>query len=479
MEFRLNALPDAEFTLLHSAALRLLDEFGVAVEHGEGRRLLLADNRNCLGNNDRIRLDSSYVTDVLARVPENGFKLYGRDENRVVDVRVGATTFRPSTGEPFVYDYNTRERRSAVRDDAVTLVRLTDALPEFEMVNAVVNPTDTPAGRANVDLFVISHRYSSKPSDVTVSTGIEVKAIAAIASILRGSSQSLRDRPLTAIDASVVTPLRFTPDDTEAFLEAARQGLPVEILTSPSMAISSPITIAGSTVVSAAEMIAAICLIYAIEPGLGVVNTVRISPIDMRSGAYNYGAPELAMGSVLSTAYSDRLNIPSNVYGFGTSAKAPGIQSAMEKSLGGLLIALAHPHLITGSGTLDNSLVTGPELLVIDHELARMVKRVRGGVEVSEETIGLSDFMEGMCARGSMIAEDHTVDHLRKRALVDCGLNQWQSYDAWLAGGKEGLLERAHEEVVSILAEHQPPMFDSATEGAIAGVLERYYPETR
>ena len=105
---------------------------------------------------------------------------------------------------------------------------------------------------------------------------------------------------------------------------------------------------------------------------------------------------------MLAAACSARYHIPTNLYGFGSAAKVPGIQSAMEKTFGGLLIALGRHHMITGSGILYNSLVTSPELLVIDHEAIRFIRRICRPIEIDEEAIGIDALIKGMGEDGTL-----------------------------------------------------------------------------
>ena len=372
MRLQLKDISDSEFNTMHAAILRLLDEFGVLFENEEARRLL-ANAGNRLDEEGRIHLQPGFVESMLKFIPTDGFTLYGRDEAKAVRVAVDHMCFRPSTGEPFLFDYETRSRRPATMEDSRTLVRVTDALEGYDMVNSVVNVDEAPGSWGNILRFVNAHRHSLKPSDITVSTDREVRAVARIGTAIRGSEEGLREKPLTAVDVAMISPLRCTDEETRAFLECARRGIPVEILTSPSLGVSSPLTLAGGVALTMAETVAALCLLYQVAPGLGVINVARVSPINLRSGAYNYSAPELGMGSVLTAACSARYHLPTNLYGFGTAAKTFGGQAEMEKVFSGLLMALGRHHLITGAGTLDNSLITGPELLVVDHEAIRFI----------------------------------------------------------------------------------------------------------
>ena len=471
MKLQLQDISDSEFNIMHESVLRLLSEFGVLFEEQTARNLLVKAG-NTVDDNGRVHLSEKFVESMLAQVPKDGFMMYGRDESKTLHVAVDKMAFRPSTGAPFVLDYETKSRRESSMDDARMMVTLVDALDGYDMVNSVVSPSDAPGGKGNLRRFVNAHRYSLKPSDITVMTGQEVEAIARISAAIRGTEQGLREKPLTAMDVAMITPLRCAKEQVEAMMECAKWGLPIEVLTSPAMGMTSPITVAGSTVVAMAEVIAALCLVYLIEPGLGIINTTRVSPTNMYTTAYNYGAPELGISSVLSGALSNRYHIPTNLYGLGTVAKMPGSQASLEKTFGGLLMALSRPHMITGPGMLDNSIVTSPEQLVIDNEAIRFIKRICKPIEIDQESIALEMFMRNMSDEGVLLAEEHTVKHLRAGEMIDAGLGQWVSYSEWQKQGCPDLFNLAHEKIKQILAEHTVEPFDAKLENQINKIIE-------
>ncbi len=469
MRTQLQDLGDTEFQIMHQSVLRLLTEYGVLFED-RGACDLLAKAGNRVDCDGRVHLESRFVESVLAQVPEEGFTLYGRDGTHPLRVAVDAIAFRPSTGTPTILDHSTGCRRDATADDMRTMVTLVDALDGFDMVHAVVSPRDVPGGIANVRGFIDSHRYSRKPSDVTVMTAEEVRTIARVAAAIRGGERELREKPLTAVDVAMISPLRCAREQTQALMECARLGLPVEVLTSPLMGVSAPVTVTGSASVALAEMVAALCLVYVLAPGLGAICTARIQPTDMHAASVNLGGPELGMGSVLVAACCARYHLPSNLYGLGTSAKAPGAQAQMEKMLSGLLLALGRPHMVTGGGMLDHGLLTSPEQMVIDDEAIRFIKRIRRPIAIDEEAIGLEALMAGMAAGGSLLAEPHTVRHLREE-LLQCGLGQWQDLSQWEDGGRPDLPERAHKRVQEILATHAVEPFEANLENDIQRIL--------
>ncbi len=474
MRLRLQPMPDSDYQAMHEAVLRLLDEFGVLFEHDQARKML-ADAGNPVDGAGRVHLQPAFVEKMLALVPKDGFMMYGADESKELRVAVDSLAFRPSTGAPFILDYATRRRRPATMEDARTMAILTDELDGYDMVNNVVTPSSAPAGKDNVRLFALAHNYSGKPSDITVMTGEEVRAIARIASAIRGGAEKLREKPLTAVDVAMITPLRCAGDQVDALLECAKWGVPIEILTSPAMALTGPVTLAGCAALAVAEHIAAMCLVYLAAPGLGMICTSRVSPTNMRTTSYNYGTPDLGKGSVVVAEYLARHAIPTNQYGFGTIAKMCGAQAEMEKLLSGLPMIMSRPHMITGSAILDNAMLTSPEQLVIDNETIRLVKHVLRPIEVTAESIGVDAIMEAMPTQGTMLAEEHTINYLRKGELVDCGLDQWEGYDEWLSKGAPDLFERAHEKVEEILAKRVDELFPPGLEEEIDRILDEEF----
>lgn len=454
MLLRLNGMPDAEFNAMHGATLEFLWEYGVLFENDESVDLLKKAG-NSAGADGRIHLKPCFVESMIKRIPPDGFTMAGRDGDKKLTVAPGSIAFRPSTGAPYVFDYNSNARRSATAADARDFTLLADALDGYDMVHSVVSPFDTPGGAENVLMFVNSHRHSTKPSDITVMSAKEVRAIGEISQAIRGGPDRLREMPLTAVDIAMITPLRCAGEQAQAFLECARWGMPIEVLTVPAMGMTAPATIAGSVMAAMADFFAALCLVYLVNPGLGMINTARITPTNMRTTACNYGAPELGMGSAVAAAVCERYHIPTNLYGFGTNAKKSGAQAELEKMTSALALGLSGgAHMVTGGGMLDEALTASAEQLVIDDESIRYIKRLRAPVEIGRDSIGMETVMEGMRTAGCLLAEEHTVRHVRAGELMDCGLEQWQSYGMWEEKGKPDLYEHAHEKTKRILSNH-------------------------
>lgn len=467
MRIQFQDITAEEFATMHEGILRLLSEYGVLFEHDEAVRLL-TEAGNELGSDGRVHLKPAFVEKMLGLVPKDGFTLYGRDESRILRAAVDEIAFRPSTGTPFIVDYGTTTYRDATMEDARVMTLVADALDGVGMVNCAVNPAGAPHGEGTLRLFATSHRYSQKPSDVTVMTRQEVEGIARIGAAIRGSAEKLREKPLTEIDVAMITPLRCAGEQVEALLECAKWGIPIELLTSPAMGLTSPITLAGSAVVNIAEMIAALCLVYTVSPGHGMTNTSRVTSVNMRTTAYNSSGPELGMASLLVTLCCERYNIPTDSYGFGTTARFPGIQAAMDKMSNGMLMSLGKPFMVTGGGMLGNSLATSPEQLVIDNEAFRQIKHMRRRIAIDEDALGFDALKSGMAESGCLLMEEHTIRNLKAGEIMECGIGQW---GAECLSDPDGMLKQAHAKVEEILSTHEVEPFDPALEREIERII--------
>lgn len=118
-----------------------------------------------------------------------------------------------------------------------------------------------------------------------------------------------------------------------------------------------------------------------------------------------------------------------------------------------LMSALAGANMIYGLGMIDLGMTLDFAQLVVDNEIAKMVRNVIGGIPVTDETIAL-DVIHSVGAGGHFLMEDHTLERMRSvKSYTD--LFDRQPYDGWTRAGKKDLAARALEETKRILATHK------------------------
>ena len=127
--------------------------------------------------------------------------------------------------------------------------------------------------------------------------------------------------------------------------------------------------------------------------------------------------------------------------------------------------------MIYGLGMIDLGMTLDYAQLVVDNEIARMVRRVLQGIPVSDETMAV-DLIRSVGAGGHFLSAQHTRNHM-KTVQSNSILFDRSTYSRWDASGRQDLAERALAETRRILETHKPkPLSQQVTEGLRKIVLD-------
>jgi trimethylamine--corrinoid protein Co-methyltransferase len=128
-------------------------------------------------------------------------------------------------------------------------------------------------------------------------------------------------------------------------------------------------------------------------------------------------------------------------------------QSGHEKTLTGLLPALAGANLIYGLGMLESGVTMDYGQLVLDNEIARLIKYSVGGIPVNDETLAVED-IAAVGAFGDFLSLDATYKHMREQSMPK--LMDRRVREDWAASGSTDAYGRAMTEARRLLADYQP-----------------------
>ena len=127
-----------------------------------------------------------------------------------------------------------------------------------------------------------------------------------------------------------------------------------------------------------------------------------------------------------------------------------------------LLPALAGANIIYGLGMLELGMTLDFAQLVIDNEIALMVKKAVGGISVTDDDLAV-DVIKEVGAAGEFISHKHTRNHF-KGYQSSSDLIDRRMRGAWISDAKD-LTEKAYEKAIDILENHKPdPLPDGAAE---------------
>jgi trimethylamine--corrinoid protein Co-methyltransferase len=113
-----------------------------------------------------------------------------------------------------------------------------------------------------------------------------------------------------------ISPLVIPEGTAETIIETAKAGIPLMCLSMAMAGGMAPVTIAGSLIVTNAEILGALTLSQLVRKGTPFVYGSSTGTLDMRhNAAAMVGCPELALISTGVAALAQMYNVPSLVAG--------------------------------------------------------------------------------------------------------------------------------------------------------------------
>ncbi len=114
---------------------------------------------------------------------------------------------------------------------------------------------------------------------------------------------------------------------------------------------------------------------------------------------------------------------------------------------------MAGTNLIYGLGMIESGVTFDYAQLVMDDELASMVKHVVGGIRVDDEALAVDD-IAAVGSFGDFLSLDATMRHMREASQPE--LLDRRVREDWEARGSSDLHQRSLEKARHILETHHP-----------------------
>jgi trimethylamine--corrinoid protein Co-methyltransferase len=105
-------------------------------------------------------------------------------------------------------------------------------------------------------------------------------------------------------------------------------------------------------------------------------------------------------------------------------------------------------------GMLEMGQILSFSQMVMDDEIAAMVKRTVRGIDISSELLAV-DLIKQVGIAGNFLGQKHTMKHLRSEQ-VQADLIDRRMRGGWEKKGSRDLHQSAVEKAKNILANHQP-----------------------
>jgi len=465
----LKFLSQDQIEKIHSATLNILEEVGVLIHDTEFLRFLGDFGATIDLDKKRAKLPPDLVEKSVKKAPRH-VTFYARDSRHNVRFDEDRIYTHPLGGAANVFDLDSGTVRAANRNDIENLTRLVDALPNVHTATMIVYPSDVHERLRDIYGVEAILRNTSKNFDATPYTDESFPYIIKMIEAVTGEDE-LRKKPIATVSASPTSPLQFSADVTKIMTRAARHNLPIAILPCPLAGATSPVTLAGTLVQQNAEMLAGIAMVQMLSPGNPVQYSPRCIPLDMLTGQACAGVESPIM-SVCCVQLAKYYGLPSDVYGLDTDSKVLDEQAAIERSISGLLPALAGANALSGAGCVESGITASYEQLVIDDEIFSMIFRATKGIDFTEEKLASDVIKKVVLESSNFLQQKHTLQHFQSEHFIPKLLNR-AARARWEKMGSKSIVEVAKEKAKKILAEHQPLPLEEDVKREIAEIREQ------
>lgn len=433
-----------------SEAMDVLEKTGVLVENEEALQLL--KDAECELRDHTVWISEDIVHRALETVPHS-IKVYDREGRLAMTLEEDHVYFDPGSAALTILDSETKQSREPKSQDLVRFATLTDALTNIAAQSTGLISTDVPKEIQDRYRLYIALQYCTKPV-VTGTFAVEsFKIMKEMLVAVRGSEDKLKEKPLAIFDCCPSPPLKWSNLTCQNLIDAAKAGIPAELVSMPLTGATSPVTLAGTLVQLTAENLSGIVIHQLTHPGAPIIFGGSPAAFDMRKGTTPMGAVETMMIDAAYAQIGKRLGLPTHAYMGLSDAKVVDSQSGLESGMGAVIAALAGINVISGPGMLNFESCQSLEKLVVDNEICGMAIRLVRGIEARGEQMGgdlYGDIYDGEHFMGS----DETIRWFRKEIYTAGSVVDRDTYDVWSARGQKSAWERACEEVDRILKTH-------------------------
>lgn len=448
-------------------AFDIMQQVGFQVLHQEARNMLKKAGALVKGN--RVKVPEHVVQECLRSAPK-GFTIYDREGNRALEVEGRKSYFGTSPASPNTKDALTGEIHETRIADIAIGAKVADACHHIDWVMPFGSSQDTPEQVADLYEFEAVVTNTTKPVVFIGYTPQSLEMVYQMGAEVAGGMDRLREKPFMLLYPEPISPLIQPADVVDRIFMAADLFMPQVPGPAVHAGATGPVTLAGLVMQITAEALMCLVLAQLRNPGCPVCLSGNVQILDMATGVFGVGYPELSLGICAQAEVAQSFGLPTWGYAGCSDAKGIDAQAGLECGFSALSQALAGLNLIHDVGYLDSGMVCSPAQLLLGNEAIGMTKRFLQGIRVNQETLA-RQVIEEVGPGGEFMTHAHTLKHF-KSELSRSRLLTRDKREKWEKKGKKDMATRIQEELVEILNTHHPSPLPDKTLAALKSIKQ-------
>jgi trimethylamine--corrinoid protein Co-methyltransferase len=461
--FRVRFLDDDQLDRMQEATLHILEEVGVKFPSETALTIFADHGAHVDAATQIVKIPRDLVFRAMSTVPR-AFHVGARDPGFDFHLEEGVTYFTTDGCGVEVVDPETGQQRPSCKADVGMMARVADYLSSMAFYWPMVSAQDFGRTAPLHELDASWNNTVKHVQSETLMGEAPARYAVEMATVLAGSREELRRRPLFSLVLCTIAPLVQDQEGIEGALVLAEAGIPVVFLAMPTLGTTSPATLAGAWAVGDAEIISGTVLLQLAYPGALVSHSIMHGWADPRSGNY-VPYPLDARCRYAPVDMAHHWGMPAFGGAYGTESHRPATwQAAADVAIDPLLIGLAGAEWVTGIGLNRSFTLLYPESILLDDDLYHRARYALAAAEVSPETLAL-DVIQNVGPGGHYLRERHTRRYMRTAMVPSI------AHQAGPDGKYRDPLEVARERLRWILDNHRPEPLEAAPKAELARIL--------
>ena len=454
-------LSQSQIEQLAEKAYRLLEEVGIVIENDEVEKLCL--EKGCKpGPDHRVKFPRQIIDEMVAfqkktqeadESDHDLIKTCGPDWAHHLAWTGQQEAFRTEFKKRFLmqafdcgpttfYDYPTGSVRPVDTKVFDTMMKFAQATPEIGYTSMWYRQDEPP----------MIERLASlrRAMDLTDKfAGIEaiypevVKYLKEASEILTGDPKS---SAYLAGSECMTMPLILEKRSAEDILARKKYGVNrYHVASMPTLGVSTPVTLAGSIVMGAAELLGGMAVCWCVDPESDITGRMITLIADMRNGNSTSFGPyycqyDCAVRQMFNDLWGGHCMV--EVF-FSPSCRRPGLQAVFENWYGTSNRQRwdNDPDVpYAGMGTLHNGGLGSPTQFMLDMEIRKAMWSYKHEIPLNDDTLNFDEVFQICEEKGNFLMSDHTLKHCRDLWMSDLFRSDDPSEGAW-DGSEKGILD--------------------------------------
>jgi trimethylamine--corrinoid protein Co-methyltransferase len=415
-KLKISILSDEEIKGINQTALNILEEVGFNMPSVKALTIFADAGATVDFDKQLVKLPGQLVIDSLKTAPRQ-YTLHGRRPELDAKIGSGEGTYFYCSGEaPRIVDMKTGERRLSIKRDIEQMAQIADYLSIVSLVWPTVSASDKGETAPIHGLEACFTNTEKHIQTESVMDRITAKYAIEMASVIAGGRDRLRERPLHSFLLCAIQPLAHDRGGVEAALAFAEAGLPVGVMSMPTLGLTGPPYSAGSLAMALAEVLSGCVLTQIAYPGTPNFISIIPSIINPRTGSYFMGssAAQITSAACVELAHSNGLPITSCMSFGGSQYQLGNWQTGIENLYVHLLTVMAGADMSFGpSGMIEAVRLLDMRRIMYDREIFQVIDSITDGFEVNDTTLAF-DMIREVGPRGMFLTQRSTATELPK-----------------------------------------------------------------